>query len=174
MIDFINKMSCEVRCISDEELFSCEDDAFEFDLLKYFKDKFMFKKKKCNNDTKKYLNRKMALYIADGDKCLKKYVYKEAIDNGFTYGIIEFYDFYTTLVKYNETLYWYIKVLNGKYGPKESDKNKKGVFDEYSNIRCLVNASNGKFIYIDKDFDTRNIRIITDDEFLNILYDSKK
>lgn len=32
--------------------------------------------------------------------------------NGFTYGIIEFYDFYTTLVKYNETLYWYIKVLN--------------------------------------------------------------
>ena len=65
----------------------------------------MFKKKKCNNDTKKYLNRKMALYIADGDKCLKKYVYKEAIDNGFTYGIIEFYDFYTTLVKYNETLY---------------------------------------------------------------------
>lgn len=79
-----------------------------------------------------------------------------------------------TLVKYNETLYWYIKVLNGKYGLKESDKNKKDVFDEYSNIRCLVNASNGKFIYIDKDFDTRNIRIITDDEFLNILYDSKK
>ena len=57
---------------------------------------------------------------------------------------------------------------------KDNDKNKNGVFYEYSNIRCLVNASNGKFIYIDKDFYTRNIRIITDDEFLNILYDSKK
>lgn len=53
----------------------------------------------------------MALYIADSDKCLKKYVYKEAIDNGFTYGIIEFYDFYMTIVKYNETFIGILRFL---------------------------------------------------------------
>ena len=57
---------------------------------------------------------------------------------------------------------------------KDNDKSKKGIFDEYSNIRCLVNATTGKFIYIDQDYDTRNIRMITDDEFLNILYNFKK
>mgnify|MGYP003311317073 CR=1 FL=1 len=56
---------------------------------------------------------------------------------------------------YEEELYWYIKVIDGKFGLKEGNENKRGYFNEYSNIRCLVNAKTGKYIYMDEYFDTR-------------------
>lgn len=122
-----------------------------------------------NDENKFYINRKQAITIACLEKNLKRSLYNEAIDNGFNYGIIEFKDFYTTLVKYNGEIYWYVKVLDGKYGLKEQEKNIRGYFDEYSNIRCLVNASSGKYIYINEYFDTNKIRMISDSEFLNIV-----
>ncbi|MGM9877608.1 MAG: hypothetical protein ACI33S_03065 [Bacilli bacterium] len=100
-------------------------------------------------------------------------MYNEAIAHGYTYGIIELNNFYTTLVKCRNFLFWHIKVLDGKYELIEQNKNKKGYFDEYSNIRCLVNASTEKYLFINEKFDTRDIRMITDDEFLEIIFDFK-
>ena len=154
------------------------DDDNEFRLLSFIREKFKAKKDTKEIETKTgtekiYLKRDYAIKIANSDKCLKKSMYKEAIDNGFNYGIIELYDFYTTLVKYNDSLYWYIKVLNGKYGLKTGEKFKKGYFNEYSNIRCLVNAKTGKYIYMDENFNTEEIRMISDDEFLKIVFKFK-
>ena len=149
----------------------CEEQSFFSKLIEkistYKKNKNESETKETNN--KIYLNRNQAITITSLEKNLKKSLYNEAIDNGFNYGIIEFKDFYTTLVKYNGEIYWYVKVLDGKYGLKEEGKFIRGYFDEYSNIRCLINASSGKYIYINKSFDTSTIRMISDSEFLNIV-----
>lgn len=142
------------------------------DLLFTLNIKTLFSKN-SNDYIKIYLNRNQIIDIAMQDNNLKKSMYDEAIDNGFNYGIIELYDFYTTLVKYHNVLCWYVKVLEGQYGLKEDTCYKKGYFDEYSNIRCLINASNGKYLYIDKYFDTNEIKMISDEEYLNILFKIK-
>ncbi len=147
------------------------DEEWSFNLFKYLKD--MFSKTKPeekynneNNSTKKYLNREQAIEIASREKNLRKSMYNEAKDKGYCYGIIELNDFYATLVKYNNRYAWYIKVIDGNYGLKEGRIYKKGCFNEYSNIRCLVMADDGNYIYLDENFDTRAIRMVLDDEFL--------
>lgn len=115
---------------------------------------------------KKYINRNQAISIADSEKNLRRSMYNEAINEGFNYGLIEINNYYATLVKFENRYAWYIKVIDGKYGAKKENKYIKGYFDEYSNIRCLVFADNGMYVYLNKNFDTRNIRMVTDDEFL--------
>lgn len=143
------------------------------DKIKSYKQTQTKKKQENTNTNKIYLNRDQAITITCLDNNLKKSMYNEAINNGFNYGIIEFNDFYTTLVKYHNELYWYVKVLDGKYGLKEEGRFKKGYFNEYSNIRCLINASSSKYIYINKYFDTSQIKMIDDEEFLNIIFKFK-
>lgn len=115
---------------------------------------------------KKYINRNQAISIADSEKNLRRSMYNEAISEGFFYGLIEITNYYATLVKFENRYAWYIKVIDGRYGTKKENKNVKGYFDEYSNIRCLVFADNGMYVYLNKNFDTRNIRMVTDEEFL--------
>ena len=158
-----------------ESVDSCEQDDEEQSVFTKFITKIKTYKKEINapdkkeNSNKVYLNRNKAITITCLEKNLKKSMYNEAIDNGFNYGIIEFKDFYTTLVKYNGEIYWYVKVLDGKYGLKEEGKYIRGYFDEYSNIRCLINASSGKYIYINEAFDISKVRMISDNEFLDIV-----
>lgn len=124
------------------------------------------KKKVIQPIDRKYISRENAIDIADMEDNLRYHMYLDSKKNDSPYGIIEISDYYSTLVKYNGKYAWYIKVLEGRYGTKDGDKYLRGYFDEYSNISCLVLADSGKFIYLGKDFDTRLIRMVTDEEFL--------
>lgn len=115
---------------------------------------------------RKFISREDAIDIADMENNLRYYMYLDSRENGSPYGLIEISDYYSTLVKYNGKYAWYIKVLEGRYGTKEDERFLRGYFDEYSNISCLVCADSGKFIYLGKNFDTRSIRMVTDEEFL--------
>lgn len=151
-----------------------EDDDEHNNFINFIKEKIKFRKKKIPikkvSDEKIYINCNTAMNIARKQENLEKYVYEEAIDNGYIYGIIDLKDFYATLVRYKNDLFWYLKLIDGVFEFKEDNKNKRGYFDEYSNIRCLVNALSGEFIYIDNKFDTRLIKMIDDSEFLNIIF----
>lgn len=115
---------------------------------------------------KKYISREVAINIADMEENLRKSMYLDGKRNGCNYGLIEISDYYATLVKYNGKFAWYIKVADGMYGKKDGNKFLRGYFDEDSNISCIVVADSGKYIYLGKNFDTRVIRMVNDEEFL--------
>ena len=98
-------------------------------------------------------------------------MYKEAREEGFIYGLIDVKRYYATLVKIKGELAWFIRVIDGIF---ETDDNERGYFDDYSNISCLVIADTGEFIYLGSNYDTRKIKMVTDDEFLDYLMLIKK
>lgn len=122
---------------------------------------------------KKYISRNAAIDIADKEKNLRHHMYKDAKKKGYLYGLIEIYDYFAILVKYNENFAWYIKVADAKYYGKNQTKYFHGYFTEYDNIACLVMAETSEFLYLGKFFDTRQIRLVTDDEFLEYIHNVK-
>jgi hypothetical protein len=54
------------------------------------------------------------------------------------------------------------------------DINKKGEYytgkiKDKTNIRCLIIADTEEYIYIDSMFDTKQIRMVTDEEYLEFI-----
>ena len=117
----------------------------------------------------KYIDRDTAIEIADNESNLKKSIYKEARLRGEKYGIVEIYDYYATLVIYNKKYAWYVKVMDGKYGYKQEGEYYTGKLKDKSNIRCLVMAETSEYIYIDTTFNTKQIRMVTDEEYLKYI-----
>ncbi len=139
----------------------------------FFTDNPEEKENVLNN--KKYLSRRKAIMIADEECNLRKSIYKEYKRNGYKCGLIEINDYYATLVKYDERYAWYIKVIDGKCGFKEEDKYYIGNFDSNNiKVSCLVFVDNGEYVYLGYEFDTRKIRMVTDDEFLTYINLIKK
>lgn len=136
-----------------------------------YKKNKLFEKNEINvkQQQNKYISRTYAIEIANQEKNLRKSMYIEAKRNGYYYGLIEIEDYYATLVKYNNNYAWYIKVITGKYVSKNNNKYYKGYYDENSNISCLVIATTGEYLYLGTDFDTRNIKMVTDDEYLEFI-----
>lgn len=147
--------------------FFIDDGGDSTDCGEYDEDKKKKKKEKVIQiPEKKYISREKAIYIADMEENLRKSMYLDGKRNGCNYGLIEISDYYATLVKYNGKFAWYIKVADGMYGKKDGNKFLRGYFDEDSNISCIVMADSGKYIYLGKNFDTRVIRMVNDEEFL--------
>ncbi len=117
----------------------------------------------------KYIDRDTAIEIADNESNLKKSIYKEARLRGEKYGIVEIYDYYATLVIYNKKYAWYVKVMDGKYGYKQEGEYYTGKLKDKSNIRCLVMAETSEYIFIDSTFNTKQIRMVTDEEYLKFV-----
>ena len=126
---------------------------------------------KISKVERKYISREKALEIADYEKNLRYHMYKDARDEGVIYGLIDVKRYYATLVKIKGELAWFIRVIDGIF---ETDDNERGYFDDYSNISCLVIADTGEFIYLGSNYDTRKIKMVTDDEFLDYLMLIKK
>lgn len=147
----------------------------ELDNIEEYAAKSLFQKdKKVEIKKYKYINRETAIDIANKECNLRRSLYKEFKINGYEYGLIELNNFYATLVVFKGSFCWYIKVLDGKYGYKDDNKYYKGIIDEDFKIRCLIMAENGRYIYLDNDFDTRELRMVRDDEFLEFLHYRKR
>ena len=125
--------------------------------------------KEMKEKKKRYITREEAIAIADKEKNLKKSIYKEVRMRGERYGLVEIYDYYATLVIYNKKYAWYVKVMDGKYGYKQDGEYYTGKLKDKSNIRCLVMADTGEYIYIDALFHTKQIRMVNDDEYLDYI-----
>ena len=120
-----------------------------------------------------YITREKAIAIADKESNIKRSIYKEARMRGQKYGIVEIYDYYATLVMYDKKYAWYVKVMDGKYGYKEEGEYYTGKLRDKSNIRCLIMAETGEYIFIDPLFDTKKIRMVTDEEYLEYINNIK-
>ena len=122
----------------------------------------------CDSDDR-YLSRERAINIADQEYNLRKSIYKEMKMKGYKCGIIEIDDYYATLVKYKNRYAWYIKVLKGKCGYKDEDEYYIDEIDKEVRTSCIVFADSGEYEYLGYDFDTRNIRMVTDNEFISYI-----
>ena len=129
----------------------------------------IIKSKKEEKRKTLYLSREKAIQIADKECNLKRSIYKDARMRGEKYGIVDIYDYYATLVIYDNRYAWYVKVMDGKYGYKQDGEYYTGKLKDKSNIRCLVLADTSEYIYIDYMFDTKKIRMVTDEEYLTYI-----
>ncbi len=117
----------------------------------------------------RYLSREGAINIADQEYNLRKSIYKDMKMIGYKCGIIEIDDYYATLVKYKDRYAWYIKVIKGKCGFKNEDEYYVDEINKEIRAACIVYADNGVYEYLGYDFDTRNIRMVTDNEFISYI-----
>ena len=78
----------------------------------------------------------------------------------------EIIDYYATLVKYKNRYAWYIKVIKGRCGFKDEGEYYVEEFDKEIRAACIVYADTNEYEYLGYDFDTRNIRMVTDNEFI--------
>lgn len=170
-------------CIKDDNKYKLNDDideieceVYNFDFSKFniFKiiKKYINNKKtnKCIN--KKYINYYDAIKIASDNDNLIKSLHDDITKNGYECNNIILYNYYATLVFYKDKLAWYIKVINGIYEIKDNDRIINKSIDEKSKINCLVLAESGNYIYINDSY-KKDIRMINDDEFLDILFKFK-
>ena len=118
---------------------------------------------------KKYIGRDKAIEIADKECNLRKNIYRDARMRGERCGIVEITDYYATLVIYEKKYAWYVKIMDGKYGYKQDGEYYTGKLDDKSNIRCLIMADTGEYVFIDPTFNTKKIRMVTDDEYLRFI-----
>lgn len=118
---------------------------------------------------KRNISRMDAIKIADKECNLRKSIYKEARLRGQKYGIVEIDDYYAVLVKYKQKYAWYVKVMEGKYGYKQDGEYFTGKLNDKSNIRCIIMADTGEYLFVDKMFDTKAIRMVTDEEYLRYI-----
>lgn len=122
----------------------------------------------CDSDDR-YLSREMAINIADKECNLRKSIYREMKLKGYKCGLVEIDDYYATLVKYKNRYAWYIKVIKGKCGFKFEDEYYVDEIDRDVRAACIVFADTGEYEYLGYDFDTRNIRMVTDNEFISYI-----
>lgn len=105
-----------------------------------------------------FVNAESAISIANSNIGLKNSIYKEALKKNIYYGFIGFSKFKVSLVFYESTLCWLVKVCNGEWGLTKFKKvpltNKTidllhcdGCFDEDCNIWCLVTVEEGDYMY---------------------------
>ncbi len=124
--------------------------------------------KECGNDDR-YLSREGAINIADQEYNLRKSIYRDMKMKGYKCGIVEIDDYYATLVKYKDRYAWYIKVIKGKCGFKDEDEYYIDEINKEIRAACIVYADTGGYEYLGYDFDTRNIRLVTDNEFISYI-----
>ena len=122
----------------------------------------------CDSDDR-YLSREMAINIADKECNLRKSIYREMKLKGYKCGLVEIDDYYATLVKYKNRYAWYIKVIKGKCGFKFEDEYYVDEIDREIRAAGIVFADTGEYEYLGYDFDTRNIRMVTDNEFISYI-----
>lgn len=106
------------------------------------------------------INIEEALKIANSK--LRESYYKEKLEEGWIYGILDFELDYKEIEIEGKEAY-YIYVVGGTFGAKR-DSNYKiketglfskvkfidGEWDEDSNIKCIVYKKDGKYIYLNK------------------------
>lgn len=161
--------------IDDPELETEEEPKSIFSFFKNKEIKLYEKNEVVNKiSEKKYISMNRAILLADKEKNMRKSMYIEAKRNGYYYGLIEINEYYATLVMFKGEYAWFIKVIDGKYVEKKGEKYKKGYYNEDSNVSCLVMAETGEYIYLGTDFDTRNFRMTTDDEFLDFIHNVRQ
>ena len=117
----------------------------------------------------RYLSREGAIKIVDEEYNLRKSIYKEMKMKGYKCGIIEIDDYYATLVKYKNRYAWYIKVIKGRCGFKDEDNYYIEEIDREIRAACIVYADSCEYEYLGYDFDTRNIRLVTDNEYIKYI-----
>ena len=117
----------------------------------------------------RYLSREMAINIADKECNLRKSIYREMKLKGYKCGLVEIDDYYATLVKYKNRHAWYIKVIKGRCGFKDEDNYYIEEIDREIRAASIVFADTGEYEYLGYDFDTRNIRMVTDNEFISYI-----
>lgn len=120
-------------------------------------------------DDDRYLSRENAIRIADEERNIRKSIYKEMKMKGYKCGIIEIDDYYATLVKYKDRYAWYIKVIKGRCGFKDEDNYYIEEIDREIMAACIIYADTCEYEYLGYDFDTRNIRLVTDNEYITYI-----
>ena len=127
-----------------------------------------------------YISEKEAIAIANHDLCLKNSIYREGLKENLCYGLIRFDEFAIKLVKYNGCFSWHIKVIKGEWGAtyfkkflwfKFDYQNWDGIFDENSNISCLIFIDTGEYIYL-KEEDLKELSDVDMDEYIRYINSS--